>query len=63
MSVEPLGAGLINDTYRVKTAEEDAPDCQLPLSPIRLLSFRLFMFANAIVRFILLCLIPKALSL
>ena len=26
VSVEPLGAGLINDTYKVTTAEEDAPD-------------------------------------
>ena len=26
MSVEPLGTGLINDTYKVTTAGEDTPD-------------------------------------
>ena len=24
--IKPLGAGLINDTYKVNTAEDDAPD-------------------------------------
>ena len=30
--IKPLGAGLINDTYKVNTKEADAPDYVLPVS-------------------------------
>ena len=29
LEIKPLGAGLINDTYKVTTVEADAPDYEL----------------------------------
>ena len=34
--IKPLGAGLINDTYKVNTTEADAPDYVLQLSLIHI---------------------------